>query len=701
MNLSDKDIEFLKVYNDIEKFPTSAHVADHLGMTNARVRTKASELRRAAAVSNGAFSVVTRQKTEAKQMPGIYKIENTANGKVYVGQAINLQKRWIKHLHHLRVGDHHCKPLQNSWNKYGEPCFKFSILEQHDVVSADLLTEREQHYVDVLSARVQDGGFNVAPVAGSNIGVKYSPESKAKMSAAQKGRTFTDEARAKISEALTGRVMSEETIRKRVEKTRGQKRSKESIDRLRAAHRAINETPLYEAFGKRQTLRDWADEYGINPKTLRNRVVRAGMCIEDAVLSDNIKGKRRDLNAKSEEPIKIPQYGVVGEEPLSETLIPKLKTGTKEECIEDLRQLAIANPEISISRNYYRIYGKYAESVWSAWAGTFEEFKRQSSLKLTRQQHGLERHIAKHASVDHYRRMNEERANYGGLYLRPTGSRFKTVIITSDLHDEEMDPFFRRVLTDTIERVQPDAFCIGGDGLDLPEFGKYSVDPRDWGPMRRINYMHSFLSDLREVSPDMQIDWLEGNHEYRLLRHLGDSTPALKVILEELHGMTIRKLLGLDRFQVNYIAKADLSAYRERDITKEIGRNYHIYYDCLLVHHFPEGRNMGLPGVNGHHHKHISWPHFSPVYGAYEWHQLGCGHMRDASYCSGEKWHMGFMIANIDTWTRQVNFDYVPVTDFAVSGGQWYRREKSEQTTPESRIALPLFGKEKDSGKFA
>jgi hypothetical protein len=108
------------------------------------------------------------------------------------------------------------------------------------------------------------------------------------------------------------------------------------------------------------------------------------------------------------------------------------------------------------------------------------------------------------------------------------------------------------------------------------------------------------------------------------------------------------------------IAKADLAAYRERDIVKEVGRNYQIYHDCLLVHHFPQGRDLGLPGVNGHHRQHISWPHFSPVYGAYEWHQLGCGHKRDASYCAGEKWHMGFMIANIDSWTRQVNFDYVP-----------------------------------------
>ena len=361
-----------------------------------------------------------------------------------------------------------------------------------------------------------------------------------------------------------------------------------------------------------------------------------------------------------------------------------------EDCVEELRRIALIDTDMVVSRNYFRVHSQISESTWSRFFGTFEEFKRQAGLKLTRQQHGLERHIAKHASVDHYRKSSEERRNYGELYLRPNTARFKTVVIASDLHDEEMDPFFRRVLVDTIARVRPDAFCIGGDGLDLPEFGKYSVDPREWGPTRRIKHMHAFLEEIRRSSPDMQIDWLEGNHEYRLLRHLSDETPALKTVLAELHGMTVRKLLGLDRYEVNYIAKADLAAYRERDIKKEVGRNYHIYHDCLLVHHFPEGRNLGMPGVNGHHHKHISTPLFSPVYGAFEWHQLGCGHRRDASYCSGEKWHMGFMIANIDSWTRQVNFDYVPVTDFAVSGGKWYRREKIEEVSPEFRIALPL-----------
>jgi len=129
---------------------------------------------------------------------------------------------------------------------------------------------------------------------------------------------------------------------------------------------------------------------------------------------------------------------------------------------------------------------------------------------------------------------------------------------------------------------------------------------------------------------------------------------------------------------MNYIAMADMAAFTKAEQNREIQRNYKVYYDTMLAHHFPHGRNMGLPGVNGHHHKHQVWPMFSPIYGGYEWHQLGAGHMRRASYCDGERWHNGFALGNVDTHTKASNFDYVSVTDFAVSGGKWYYRDESE-----------------------
>lgn len=367
------------------------------------------------------------------------------------------------------------------------------------------------------------------------------------------------------------------------------------------------------------------------------------------------------------------------EAPLSETLIPKQKVGTAEQCVEDLRSLAVANPEQVISRNWYRVNGRFAESVWSAFFGTFEEFKRQAGVILSRQQHAMERNVAKHASVDHYRRMNVERQDYEGKYIRVEKTRFKTILVCSDLHDVEIDEFFLRVLIDTARRVQPDVIVFNGDVFDLPEFGKYGVDPREWAVVARIKFVHErILKPLREVCPNSQFDFIEGNHEARLLRMLADATPALRAVLSDLHGFTVGKLLGLDEYEVNYIAKADLAAWTKRDFEKELASNYKVYWNTVICHHFPHARDMGLPGVNGHHHRHQVWGMFSPIYGPYEWHQLGAGHRRSASYCEGEKWHNGFALIHVDTETHATAFDYVAVTDFAIAGGKWYHREPNE-----------------------
>ena len=365
--------------------------------------------------------------------------------------------------------------------------------------------------------------------------------------------------------------------------------------------------------------------------------------------------------------------------PLSEDTTKITADWTAEQCIAELRRIAEIDPDKVISRNYFRVHSRIAESVWSRHFGTFSEYKRQANIVLTRQQHAHERHIAKHASVDHYRAMNAERASWGAKYERTTPERFKTILVCSDLHDIEIDAFFLRVLIDTAKRAQPEIIVLNGDIFDLPEFGKYGVDPRDWDVVGRIKYAHDhILGPLRTACPNAQIDFIEGNHEARLLRQLADATPALRAVLSDLHGFTVGKLLGLEEFEINYIAKADLTAWTKRDHDKELANNYKIYFDSVLCHHFPHARNMGLPGVNGHHHRHVVWSHFSPVYGPYEWHQLGCGHKRSASYCEGENWHMGFVLVNVDSKTRATAFDYVAVTDFAVSGGKWYHREPHE-----------------------
>jgi len=381
---------------------------------------------------------------------------------------------------------------------------------------------------------------------------------------------------------------------------------------------------------------------------------------------------RRWLSETTEDDIGIE----IGQVPLSEVAIPKLHEATAQETLDDLRFMAEANPEKTISRNYYRVHGKYSESAWSQYWGTFHEYKRQAGIVLTRQQHNLEKNIAKHASVDRYRKFGDERLDYAESYIVENKSRYKTVLVASDFHDKECDKFFLKVFLDTAKRIQPDVICLLGDVFDLAEFGRYVVDPREWDVVGRIKFVHEhILEPLREACPNSQLDMVEGNHEYRLLRHLSDATPALKVVLSDLHGMTVSSLLGLDKYKVNYICKADLSAYTKGDINKEVSKNYKVYFDSMLVHHFTEGKSLGVPGINGHHHKvEVSTLH-NETFGSYQWVQNGSGHHRDASYCNGEKWSNGFTIATIDTLTKRTVFDVIDIKDFAVVGGKYYFRD--------------------------
>lgn len=357
----------------------------------------------------------------------------------------------------------------------------------------------------------------------------------------------------------------------------------------------------------------------------------------------------------------------------------KKTDASKEECIDELKRIALENPELVITRNYFRNHAKISESAWNKHFGKFSEFKRAAGVMLTRHQARLELQIAKHASSIEYERLTKEKMEWNGKYKKPQGDRFQTIVICSDVHDVECDPFWRRTFIDSVKRIQPAKIIFNGDIFDLPEFGRYTVDPREWDVVERIQWVHKFLEELRNICPDAEFVFIEGNHEFRLFRHLSESTPALKAVLSDLLDYNIPKLLGIDKYEINFIGQANLKAFRESDIKKELSRNYWIGYDCILGHHFPEGRNLGYPGWNGHHHKHICYPEFSPRYGPYEWHQLGCGHKRQATFCDGEKWHTGFMIAHIDTQKLLTQFEYVHVQDHAVIGGKWYIRNEDEE----------------------
>ena len=113
---------------------------------------------------------------------GIYKIEHIQSGKPYIGSALDMKKRWANHRSLLDHGKHHCQHLQRAWQKYGASAFTFSALL---VCKPDDLVFYEQRAIDAFNS--YRAGYNASPTAGNIRGYKHTPETSAKMSAAQRG----------------------------------------------------------------------------------------------------------------------------------------------------------------------------------------------------------------------------------------------------------------------------------------------------------------------------------------------------------------------------------------------------------------------------------------------------------------------------------------------------------------------------------
>lgn len=148
---------------------------------------------------------------EYRGVSGVYKIENRADGKVYIGSAVDIGKRWSVHLHLLRGGKHHSNHLQSAWNKYGQEVFGFFIIEF--VEDKSTLITREQYWLDFYHSANDRLGYNICPTAGSQLGFTHSVETREKISAVQRGGKrgpLTDEHKACVAAAHRGVLLTKE-----------------------------------------------------------------------------------------------------------------------------------------------------------------------------------------------------------------------------------------------------------------------------------------------------------------------------------------------------------------------------------------------------------------------------------------------------------------------------------------------------------
>ena len=200
-----------------------------------------------------------KQEQNSTKPVAIYKITNTTNGKVYIGQSVQPKVRWNNH-RRCRSGGKENK-LYRAIEKYGIESFAFTIIQwclnKHD---ADAV---EKFLIEIFDTR--HNGYNIATggqgfeagelhpcygktlseehrakVSASSKGHKKSEETKKKMSEWQIGRKRSPETIERMSVSQKGKKQSAETVAKRVAKTKGQKRTPEQKARQAEALRNMS-----------------------------------------------------------------------------------------------------------------------------------------------------------------------------------------------------------------------------------------------------------------------------------------------------------------------------------------------------------------------------------------------------------------------------------------------------------------------------
>lgn len=216
-------------------------------------------------------------------MIGIYKITNTINGKSYIGQSINIEKRFK--YHKTRCQNRY---LKAAMQKHGIDSFIFeTVKEIHPgPLQYILLDCYEEYYIKLFNTIQRDCGYNLMHggqpgrlceeslellkrnCAGKLKGHKKSPQTienmrraqrnrpdevKRKISESSKGKVISQEQREKIRKTLTGRHLPNEVKEKVSRSLKGKKKTPEHIEKVANAFKKWLETPDGIIYRKKQS----------------------------------------------------------------------------------------------------------------------------------------------------------------------------------------------------------------------------------------------------------------------------------------------------------------------------------------------------------------------------------------------------------------------------------------------------------------
>lgn len=136
---------------------------------------------------------------------GIYMIKRKDTGQMYIGQSVDIERRWRQH---IRKGNDKSY-IDKAINKHGQDNFILIIIEE---VSKKQLNNREQYWINYYNTYKDDMNYNLTP--GGDFNPMKVPEIAQKISKVMSGENNPNYGKTGKNNPFYGKKHSEETKRK-------------------------------------------------------------------------------------------------------------------------------------------------------------------------------------------------------------------------------------------------------------------------------------------------------------------------------------------------------------------------------------------------------------------------------------------------------------------------------------------------------
>lgn len=181
---------------------------------------------------------------------------------------------------------------------------------------------------------------------------------------------------------------------------------------------------------------------------------------------------------------------------------------------------------------------------------------------------------------------------------------------------------------------------------DFADFFWFSLHPKapEQFPIRttlkeEIKETIKHLEELRQKFPRAKIYFIEGNHEYRMMRYICNKAPEL------FEFFTLPELLHFKRLKINYVP------YGKYQLKKCLGTNYYLRHEPYAMGDYCAGGSLkkGFVALGfGHTHRTQSYAIKRPDGVELETHSLG--------WLGDSASPVFSYVKNIDTWTQGFQF---------------------------------------------